>query len=666
MSTTAVDVLLDPEGGNLDGISKRHWRREQSQDPVLKPWMDAAVEHKRPRRQSLPMTRYNTMYYRNFDSLRLKRGVLYRDAIIDGKPREQLVLPARYIKDVLQGQHDDLGHPGRYKVLSLCKDRFYWASVTTDVDDWIKKCPRCLRAKTLANIRAPLVSIHTSQPMELLCLDYLSLEPSKGGICNILVITDHFTNYAQAIPTRNQTAKTTTEARFNHFIVHYGIPDQGANFESDLMKELCKVLGVSRSRTTHYHPMGNGTTERFNRTLLNMLRTLEEGEKRDWSHHIAPLVHAYNCTRHDNTGFSPFQLMFGREPRLSIDIAFGIEQNSESTPLPEYVDSLKQRLKDSYQLASSLPKKAKNRQNIQYDKKQIGATDIPGIPVFVVQLESGSGKKRKLHRNNLLPIGTLLSETEKPVPAKRTCKPTVRVVSEHTPVDTCDENDEEDDVYHVIDSGNSHDSEGRLPSDVHVEGATSQDPDDDFGVPEDVDHVVLLGDDHISGGEDSSGGGEQQREPEIEEAGSGPRRSARTRRQPQWQRSNDYLCSRISSSKSHGTSGLGCWRYLQRRVFYQDQLRMLDTYSSRAFCSQDMDDLFPETIDTDFEEEAVIKEAARVTPGIVEAVQQAIVPVEGTEPEGSVLSHVSNSSPTMNYPSQVVGSDQKDNRQFQV
>lgn len=77
--------------------------------------------------------------------------------------------------------------------------------------------------------------------MEIVCLDYLSLERSKGGFENILVITDHFSRYAQAIPTRNQTAKTTARVLFENFILHYGFParihsDQGQNFESKLIK----------------------------------------------------------------------------------------------------------------------------------------------------------------------------------------------------------------------------------------------------------------------------------------------------------------------------------------------------------------------------------------------------------------------------------------------
>ena len=139
----------------------------------------------------------------------------------------------------------------------------------------------------------------------------LTLEPSKSGIQNKLIITDRFTKFAVAVPTKNQTAKTTADALFNSFIIPYGLPktihsDQGANFSSKLIKELCQITGISKSRTTPYHPMGNGITERFNRTLLSMLGTLEPDKKSNWKAYIGPLVHAYNATKHDTTGFLPF------------------------------------------------------------------------------------------------------------------------------------------------------------------------------------------------------------------------------------------------------------------------------------------------------------------------------------------------------------------------
>ena len=126
--------------------------------------------------------------------------------------------------------------------------------------------------KSNPGISAELVNIVSTTPMEIVCVDFLSLERSKGGIENVLVITDHFSRYAQAFPTRNQTARTTARILIDQFIVHYGFParlhsDQGQNFESKLIKELCDIAGVEKSRTTPYHAMGNGrlsaSTKRF-------------------------------------------------------------------------------------------------------------------------------------------------------------------------------------------------------------------------------------------------------------------------------------------------------------------------------------------------------------------------------------------------------------------
>jgi len=84
----------------------------------------------------------------------------------------------------------------------------------------VKHCDICLKRKAKRVERAPLISVTTTYPLELVCCDYLTLEPSRG-VGNILVVTDHYTQYALAIPTRNQTAKTTAEALYNHFIVNF-------------------------------------------------------------------------------------------------------------------------------------------------------------------------------------------------------------------------------------------------------------------------------------------------------------------------------------------------------------------------------------------------------------------------------------------------------------
>lgn len=222
------------------------------------------------------------------------------------------MLPRIYRKQALKGVHDDTGHLGRDKTMSLLRDRFYWPAMYKYVDSHVHNFSRCIHRKATTP-KAPLVSIKTVQPLELVCIDYLILDMAKGGFQYVLVITDHYTRFAQAIATHNMSARTTAEALFNHLIVHYGFPhrihsDQAANFGSRLIRELCAIAGIEKTRTTPYHAMGNGMCERFNSTLLNMLGTLEIEQKRDWKKHIGPLVHAYNATKHESTGFSPFNV----------------------------------------------------------------------------------------------------------------------------------------------------------------------------------------------------------------------------------------------------------------------------------------------------------------------------------------------------------------------
>ena len=123
-------------------------------------------------------------------------------------------------------------------------------------------------------------NVNATYPMELVHMDYLTIEATEGGKdVHILVITDHFMRYAQAIVTSSQTAKCTAQNLWDKFIVHYGLPeqiltDQGHNFESDLLKALCEIAQVKKIRTSGYHPQTNGQCEHFNATLINMLGTL--------------------------------------------------------------------------------------------------------------------------------------------------------------------------------------------------------------------------------------------------------------------------------------------------------------------------------------------------------------------------------------------------------
>ena len=256
----------------------------------------------------------------------LKKHILYRQA----RPREseetlhQLVLPTAYREVALRGCHDEVGHLGLEHMLDLMHDRFFWPHMTAQAKKHVRKYCPCLAFKARQQ-KAPLENIGATHPLELVHLDYLCLEPGKDLEENVLVVTDHFFRYAQAYVTRTQTAKMTAKTLWGKFIVHYGLPekilmDQGQNFDSQFVADLCKLMGTQKVQTSLYHPQTNGQCERFNSTQINMLGTLPKEKKSEWKNHIGMLVHAYNCTQNSATGFSPYFLMFGRQPHLPIDV----------------------------------------------------------------------------------------------------------------------------------------------------------------------------------------------------------------------------------------------------------------------------------------------------------------------------------------------------------
>ena len=228
-------------------------------------------------------------------------------------------------------------------------------------------------------------------------MDYVHLEPSSGGYQYILVIMDHYTRFAQAYATRDKSTKTAAVKLYNDFIMRFGFPetihhDQGGEFENNLEK-----LSVFRhSWATPYHPQGNGQVERLNRTLLSMLRALPEKQKSRWRDHLNKVVHAYNCTRHDSTGFSPSYLLFGRTPRLLIDIIFGLKPPEGYSTYPEYVRNWRRAMKEAYDLASAHERRSADIGKQQYEKevKHTALCEEDRVLVRNMTERGGPGKLR--------------------------------------------------------------------------------------------------------------------------------------------------------------------------------------------------------------------------------------------------------------------------------
>ena len=344
-------------------------RAGQKEDPDIAPILHFKSRNQKPNRsERMDVAVSGRLLLKEWRRLVVRRGILYRRVRDCQKGVvEQLILPEKLRAAVKTALHDEAGHLGSERTLQTIRERFYWPRMFQEIKAWCEQCERCCLRKTpTTNVRAPLVSIHTSAPMELVCIDYLSLEKSKGGIENVLIVTDHFSRYAQAYPTKYQKAGTVARVLWRNFFCRFGFPaklhaDQGRNFESAIVKELCKCTGIVKTHTTPYHPQGNGTTERFNRTLMNMLGTLEPHLKSRWHEHVDAMTHAYNCSQHDSTGYSPYYLMFGRHPRLPVDLIFGSLATNKPCDYTEYVQTLHDSLTEAYALANQTSHNAKDQ-----------------------------------------------------------------------------------------------------------------------------------------------------------------------------------------------------------------------------------------------------------------------------------------------------------------
>lgn len=349
------------EDDNIGPLLK--YREEQDVRPGWE-----AVSDKSPELKAL---------WAQWNSLRVENGLLKRAwESADGRHvTMQLVLPRAYVQRVLEEVHGGASgaHLGMNKMLAKVRERFYWVHCREDVEKWCRMCATCGASKgPTTRSRGHMKQYNVGAPFERIAIDVAGPFPqTEDGNKYVLVAMDYFSKWPEVYAIPNQEATTVARVLVDNLVCRFGVPlelhsDQGRNFESHVFQELCRLLGIHKTRTTALHPQSDGMVERFNRTLEEYLSKVVERHQRDWDRHIPPLLLAYRASIHDTTGQTPAKIVLGRNLRLPCDLVFGTPSESVSE-VNGYVDALRESMLETHALVRNRIKIVSDRMKARYD-----------------------------------------------------------------------------------------------------------------------------------------------------------------------------------------------------------------------------------------------------------------------------------------------------------
>jgi hypothetical protein len=267
--------------------------------------------------------------YTQWNRLKITNKILFRE-YLDQYDRVlcQYVVPKSEREFVLKNSHDTVccGHLGYEKTRERIVHKYYWYKCAQEIKTYCEECVKCQQFKTSNKYNtAKLKPYVATRPNQMVSADVFGPIPTTARANKyILVVTDLFTKYVEFFPLETQSAHETARKMIEyisrHSVMEQILTDQGRNFQSELLSEIWECLDVHKTRTTPYFPSANGQAERMMRSMQNMLANYVNEQKNNWDDYLPLLQLAYNTAVHSSHKYTPFELQFGRDPKLPLDL----------------------------------------------------------------------------------------------------------------------------------------------------------------------------------------------------------------------------------------------------------------------------------------------------------------------------------------------------------
>lgn len=317
------------------------------------------------------------------------------------------------VETVLREFHDAPlgGHIGAKRMRKRVGLVYHWKNMRRDIENYVRQCDSCQRNKIGKSNKIPMkITSTASEPFEKIYMDIVVLPESECGNKYGLTVQDDLTRYLNIIPIANQESVTIARAFVENIICKFGTPlevvtDRGTNFMSNLMKEVCKLLKIKKICTNAYHPQAN-LVERSNRELKTYLRQFVCNRPKMWDQQIPYFLFEYNTAFNSSTGFSPYELIFGRSPRIPASIYVV----KEGMTYNEYVLEMKKIFADIHTKALENLAVSKTKSKQIYDESANEWQPMWGEKVYVHNVPTGTGQKLQSYWRGPYEVVELKSE----------------------------------------------------------------------------------------------------------------------------------------------------------------------------------------------------------------------------------------------------------------
>ena len=313
----------------------------QRDDPILREVRSWVENGSKPETlQALRTPRELVSYWKQFSQFNIKGGVLRRKwtDVKSDDTRELVVIPEELKEEAMRLSHSTVltSHPGAENSRLACLNNYYWYKMKDDFELFVAACTTCGKTKQpRAYLRAPLKHIILHQFNDAICIDHIV--PSKQGRTKrghryILSITDMFSGYVIAIPTKTQTAEETINVILHNWTLRFGmsgeiISDLAPGFESHFFNTVLRAFGCKPTKGLPYKCSSTSKAERTNKRLNQALRAaLTDDQILNWDQYLDYVCFALNSLRSRHTGYTANKIVFGRELNTPLSILLTNEE----------------------------------------------------------------------------------------------------------------------------------------------------------------------------------------------------------------------------------------------------------------------------------------------------------------------------------------------------